>query len=529
MAGSLGTLTLDLIAKIGGFTGPMDQAGRAARRSSRESRVVTSIRLRRRFLRSLAWSETSFNRALQSAADMATRTGVSVKAAVETIGQALDAPSQGLTALSKQGFRFTEEQKKKALAMESTGDIAGAQGIILKALEESYGGASAAARDTFGGSLDALQNTISGLLTGEGSLDSAKTAIDSLNEVLSEPGTKVAVDTLAKAAGVLAVVLSARLASAAAATAISLREAVALYHRKLREQPDASKQRDYNDALDVAQASLDATSSRVDILSGKILELNAISLGCVDLSASKVYTEMAKKIDEQILLAGKSSAADKLAARVKAGLVEGLKAGEGDLLISAQKRADAAIKAAEATKKADESAKASAKSAADALVKRGVYAEESYRRQITLIDQAAGTQGKASEVAKLAFEMESGKLKGVSADRQKLLSELAAELDAKVKLKKQNEESLKLAALAANLKDSNTTVKQGFQLELDGAGSGEKFRGRLKENLVVHDATRAQLGRSHAQRIIGITNDGDQGLIALAACQAYTKTVSTPK
>jgi hypothetical protein len=46
---------------------------------------------------------------------------------------------------------------------------------------------------------------------------------------------------------------------------------------------------------------------------------------------------------------------------------------------------------------------------------------------------------------------------------------------------------------------------------------------------MVYGATRAQLDRTHAQRIIGITDDGDQGLIALAACQAYAKTVSTPK
>ncbi len=92
-------------------------------------------------------------------------TGTSVVQAAETIGRGLDVPTDGLEALSKQGFRFTEDQKKLAEAMESTGDIAGAQGIILKALEESYGGAATAARDTFGGSFDALRNTIAGLLT----------------------------------------------------------------------------------------------------------------------------------------------------------------------------------------------------------------------------------------------------------------------------------------------------------------------------------------------------------------------------
>ncbi|WP_339492313.1 lysis protein [Pseudomonas sp. EA_15y_Pfl2_R67] len=46
---------------------------------------------------------------------------------------------------------------------------------------------------------------------------------------------------------------------------------------------------------------------------------------------------------------------------------------------------------------------------------------------------------------------------------------------------------------------------------------------------VVHGPTRTQLDPAHAQRIIGITDAGDRGLIALAACQAYAKEVSTPK
>ncbi|EPL9724537.1 phage tail length tape measure family protein [Pseudomonas aeruginosa] len=138
-----------------------------------------------------------FPRALQSAIDMAARTGTTVTSAAETIGRALDVPSKGLTALSKQGFRFTEEQKKAAEQLEATGRTAEAQGIILKALEESYGGAAAASRDTFGGALMALQNTIDGLLTGsEGSLDGAKVAIDDLNRALSDPATAESVSKL---------------------------------------------------------------------------------------------------------------------------------------------------------------------------------------------------------------------------------------------------------------------------------------------------------------------------------------------
>ncbi|MBA5956227.1 lysis protein [Pseudomonas lactis] len=43
---------------------------------------------------------------------------------------------------------------------------------------------------------------------------------------------------------------------------------------------------------------------------------------------------------------------------------------------------------------------------------------------------------------------------------------------------------------------------------------------------VVHAARRAQLDPAHAQRIIAITDAGDQGLIALRACQAYVREIT---
>ncbi|NWB08967.1 lysis protein [Pseudomonas sp. D5002] len=43
---------------------------------------------------------------------------------------------------------------------------------------------------------------------------------------------------------------------------------------------------------------------------------------------------------------------------------------------------------------------------------------------------------------------------------------------------------------------------------------------------VVHAARRAQLDPAHAQRIIAITDDGDNAVIALRACQAYVSEVS---
>ncbi len=138
----------------------------------------------------------TFPEAMQSVIDMSARMGMSLEQSAETIGRALDIPSQGLTALTRQGFRFTEEQKKLVEALEKTGRTAEAQQIILDALKSSYGGAAAAARDTFGGSVAALQNALQDLTTGDaGSFAGAAKAIQQLTGTLQSQETKQAFAT----------------------------------------------------------------------------------------------------------------------------------------------------------------------------------------------------------------------------------------------------------------------------------------------------------------------------------------------
>jgi lambda family phage tail tape measure protein len=134
-----------------------------------------------------------FSQALQSAIDMSARTGISVVSAAETIGRALDKPSQGMSALSKQGFRFSEEQVKLAKNLEKAGRTAEAQDMVLRELTSSYGGAALAAREVFGGSLDGLKNRLNSLMTGDdGSLDGATKSINELTASLGSPETKQA-------------------------------------------------------------------------------------------------------------------------------------------------------------------------------------------------------------------------------------------------------------------------------------------------------------------------------------------------
>lgn len=279
-ARSLGTLTLDLVAKIGGFTEGLDRAGRAADKKSREI-AASQKRMRQqvekewsdlgkviaggiagitiagtfsKFIQesrdaqneqaqlaavlkstgeaagfsqerlnemaaslasSTIFSEGEINKAqtrllsytnvvgeqlpqaLEALLNMAARTGMGVEQAAETIGKALNIPSEGMSTLSKQGFQFSEEQKKLAERLQATGKTAEAQGIILKELSSSYGGAATAARDTFGGAIIGLQNQLNSLMTGsDGSLQGATDAVNELARTLASAEVKQAFDGL---------------------------------------------------------------------------------------------------------------------------------------------------------------------------------------------------------------------------------------------------------------------------------------------------------------------------------------------
>ena len=82
----------------------------------------------------------------------------------------------------------------------------------------------------------------------------------------------------------------------------------------------------------------------------------------------------------------------------------------------------------------------------------------------------------------------------------------------------------------ARLRDRLATADLRLSVQLDAAATGcDAVQPTTSAGGVVHGTHRAQLDPAHAQRIIGITGDGDQGLIALQACQAYSKEVSGAK
>jgi len=77
----------------------------------------------------------------------------------------------------------------------------------------------------------------------------------------------------------------------------------------------------------------------------------------------------------------------------------------------------------------------------------------------------------------------------------------------------------------ARLRDQLATADVRLSVLLEDTASGCNVPAGAGAVGVVHAARRAQLDPAHAQRIIAITDDGDNAVIALRACQAYVRTV----
>ena len=129
--------------------------------------------------------------------------------------------------------------------------------------------------------------------------------------------------------------------------------------------------------------------------------------------------------------------------------------------------------------------------------------EEGYKRQIELINTTGDKTKDATEVMKLSFELQEGKLGKLSEAQSKRLLGMAAELDALNKIKKANEDALKLDAFKNAQGVGTQTMKDGFDQELAGVGMGDKARDRLKADLALRQKYAADLASLNEQRNTG--------------------------
>ncbi|TFF09658.1 lysis protein [Pseudomonas sp. BCA14] len=128
-----------------------------------------------------------------------------------------------------------------------------------------------------------------------------------------------------------------------------------------------------------------------------------------------------------------------------------------------------------------------------------------HQGQLDAITNEAWRQQKAEQSKRLAIEQQ------IAAQDQQHAQELS---DAQRK--------------QALLRDRLATADVRLSVLLDSAdsASGCNVPSTPGASGVVHATRRAQLDPAHAQRIIAITDDGDNAVIALRACQDYVRTIS---
>ena len=89
-----------------------------------------------------------FDQGTKAIANM-TAAGLSNTGAVKAVGMALNDPAAGMTRLMRVGVQFTAAQKEQIKTMEASGNLLGAQKVILDQLSVKFGGAAVAAGQTF--------------------------------------------------------------------------------------------------------------------------------------------------------------------------------------------------------------------------------------------------------------------------------------------------------------------------------------------------------------------------------------------
>jgi phage-related protein len=130
-----------------------------------------------------------FPQVTSTAADLAAGAGVGLTAAMRMLGRSLENPSAGMNTLRRYNVMLTDAQKELIKKLQESGDLQGAQQVILDAVAKSYGGAAAAAGGTYKGQLAILDDTFSQLkeTIGGAFLPILKSLISTFHDFVSNP------------------------------------------------------------------------------------------------------------------------------------------------------------------------------------------------------------------------------------------------------------------------------------------------------------------------------------------------------
>lgn len=87
-------------------------------------------------------------------------TSLQLSDTAKQLGIALNDPAAGLGRLKREGVQFTEQQKEQIKTLQKSGDLMGAQRLVLDELAKEFGGSAAASAQTFEGRLASMNNKI---------------------------------------------------------------------------------------------------------------------------------------------------------------------------------------------------------------------------------------------------------------------------------------------------------------------------------------------------------------------------------
>ena len=144
----------------------------------------------------------TFKDATRAIIDMSYALDTDLKSSAIQVGKALNDPIKGITALTRVGVTFTDQQKNLIKSLAESGKTIEAQAIIIKELQSEFGGAAAAGRNTMGGAFEGLKNSLSDLgkqiarnFVGEGKMlvgviNKISFSIDELNKNMDETKDK---------------------------------------------------------------------------------------------------------------------------------------------------------------------------------------------------------------------------------------------------------------------------------------------------------------------------------------------------
>lgn len=127
----------------------------------------------------------AFERTAEAALDLSAVMGQDLQSSMVQLGKAVADPTVGLSALSRVGVTFTQQEKDQIKALQESNQLREAQAVILTAVEGQFKGAAKALAETDTGKLDQLNNALGDLKesAGQALLESTRPFITWLTDV----------------------------------------------------------------------------------------------------------------------------------------------------------------------------------------------------------------------------------------------------------------------------------------------------------------------------------------------------------